>query len=407
VSEQELPAVRIGEPFVSIIIPNFNYGRFLNASIDSALAQTYSNVEVIVVDDGSTDESRDVVATYGNKVRALFKQNGGEGSAVSYGFEQSHGDIIFFLDADDVLYPAAVATVVRSWDRAAAKVQFRLDTIDADGLNLGLEFPHYPAGLTPARVREQALKFGVYTWPVTSGNAYARWYIERVVPLPDCSNQSPDDYLNRIAPLFGDVVTIPVVLGAYRVHGRNRWALTEISGGQIFKYSVALRIDLGMREAFVDIAARHGIQTDGEMMALNISNLETRLLSRRFSPDAHPLQNDRVSGILARGLRSAWIWPNLTVAGRLLWGSWFLALSVLPVGTIKLLVAQMRMQHYRSPLASRLIGLSRKNRLTDATRLETVALRPTTIPELPGPNGAEQRRHGEGASARSASARRR
>jgi glycosyltransferase involved in cell wall biosynthesis len=364
-AHQEIPRASVNDPFVSIIIANFNYARFLNASIDSALAQTYANVEVIVVDDGSRDNSRVIITTYGDRVRALFKENGGEGSAICSGLDVSRGDIIFFLDADDVLYPRAVATAVNSWDQAAAKVQFRLDTIDANGRNLGLEFPHYPAGLTPARVREQALKFGVYTWPVTSGNAYARWYIESMLPLPDCSNPSPDHYLNRVAPLFGDVVTIPVVLGAYRVHGGNHWAQNEISG---VRYSVALQIDLGIREAFVNTAAQRGVRIDREMMALNISNLETRLLSKRLSPETHPLPNDRVSAILVQGLRSAWIWPNLTAAGRLLWAGWFVALSILPVRAIKLLVSQMRLQHYRSPLASRLIGSSRKERLTGSAR---------------------------------------
>jgi glycosyltransferase involved in cell wall biosynthesis len=361
----EIPQASVGEPLVSIIVSNFNYARFLNASIDSALAQTYAHIEVIVVDDGSSDNSRDVITAYGDRIRPLFKQNGGEGAAICSGFDHSGGDIVFFLDADDVLYPRAVATAVNSWDEAAVKVQFRLDTIDTSGRNLGLEFPYYPAGLTPARVREQALKFGVYTWPVTTGNAYARRYIQRILPLPDCSNLSPDHYMNRVAPLFGDVVTIPVVLGAYRVHGGNHWAQNEVSGA---KYGIAMQIDLGIREAFANTAAQRGITIDREMMALNISNLETRLLSKRLSPKTHPLPNDRVPAILADGIRSAWIWPNLTAAGRLLWAAWFVGLSILPVGAIKLLVSQMRLQHYRSGLATRLIGSSRKGRLTGPAR---------------------------------------
>ena len=87
------------KPLVSIVIDNFNYGRFLGAAIDSALAQTYPHVELIVVDDGSTDDSREVISSYGDRVSAVFKPNGGHASAFNAGFRASHGCIVMFLDA--------------------------------------------------------------------------------------------------------------------------------------------------------------------------------------------------------------------------------------------------------------------------------------------------------------------
>ena len=67
---------RGGAPLVSIVISSFNYARFLAFSIDSALNQTYGNIEVIVVDDGSTDASRTVIARYGERIRVVLKPNG-------------------------------------------------------------------------------------------------------------------------------------------------------------------------------------------------------------------------------------------------------------------------------------------------------------------------------------------
>ncbi len=90
---------------VSIIICNYNYGEFLNASVESALAQTYPNVEVIVVDDGSTDHSRKVLEQYRGRVKLILKDHEGETAGRNEGFRQSTGEIITFLDSDDFLTP--------------------------------------------------------------------------------------------------------------------------------------------------------------------------------------------------------------------------------------------------------------------------------------------------------------
>ncbi len=98
-------------PLASVIISNYNY-RFLKRCIESALAQTYANTEVIVVDDGSTDDSQAILVSYGNRVKAIFKENGGQASALNRGFFVSRGKVICFLDSDDELAPGAMEAVV-------------------------------------------------------------------------------------------------------------------------------------------------------------------------------------------------------------------------------------------------------------------------------------------------------
>jgi glycosyltransferase involved in cell wall biosynthesis len=90
-------------PLVSIIINNYNYDRYVRMAIESALHQSWQNVEVIVVDDGSTDKSREIIQKYEHKARIILKENGGQGSAFNAGFAESKGEIILFLDADDML----------------------------------------------------------------------------------------------------------------------------------------------------------------------------------------------------------------------------------------------------------------------------------------------------------------
>ena len=88
---------------VSIVINNYNYARYLGDAIDSALAQTWHPLEVIVVDDGSTDDSWSVIQRYGERVRAMRQPNGGQGAAYNAGFAASRGEWVLFLDADDLL----------------------------------------------------------------------------------------------------------------------------------------------------------------------------------------------------------------------------------------------------------------------------------------------------------------
>src|ERR1700739_203957 len=115
---------------VSIVINNYNYARFLRDAIDSALAQTYSNVEVVVVDDGSTDDSPEIIASYGSRVSAVLKPNGGQASAFNAGFAASHGEIVIFLDADDMLVPQTAEKVAQAWEPDTVKVQYGLDAVD-------------------------------------------------------------------------------------------------------------------------------------------------------------------------------------------------------------------------------------------------------------------------------------
>jgi glycosyltransferase involved in cell wall biosynthesis len=101
--------VNENRPLVSIIIPNYNYARYLREAIDSALAQTYQPFEVIVVDDGSTDESRSVIQSYGPAIQPVFQKNEGLPSARNAGIAKAGGEFFVFLDADDALLPDAVA----------------------------------------------------------------------------------------------------------------------------------------------------------------------------------------------------------------------------------------------------------------------------------------------------------
>ena len=218
-------------PLASIVINNYNYARFLKQAIESALNQTYQNTEVIVVDDGSTDGSRDIIAGYKDKIKSVFKANGGQTSAVNAGFRVSQGSVILFLDADDALFSTAIERAVDVVQGEVAKAQWRLILVDGDSIETG------KALITdlPADPRELILSKGPlsYPSPPMSGNAWSRRFLEEVFPLPELDKQfkivskgaeGPDAYLSGLAPLFGRVIGVPEPLGYYRVHGMNGYA---------------------------------------------------------------------------------------------------------------------------------------------------------------------------------------
>ena len=205
----------------TIIIDNYNYARFLKDSIESALAQTYRNVEVIVVDDGSTDNSRDILQDYEGRVTAILKENGGQGSAFNRGFAASHGDVILFLDSDDILLPQAMEKAMPFFDDASVvKVHWPLLLADKDGNTSGKLFPG--PTLPDGNFCDTVFSLGpthLLSAP-GCGNAWSRWYLSRVMPLDeDVFANGCDTYLFELAPAYGVIRALEEPETLYRQHG--------------------------------------------------------------------------------------------------------------------------------------------------------------------------------------------
>src|SRR5260370_24780920 len=106
-------------PFFTVLIDTYNYGEFIEEAISSALAQDFpaSQREILVVDDGSTDDTRQRLLKYRGEILYLRKQNGGQASAFNYGFEQARGEVIALLDADGILLPRKIRRVYEKFKR--------------------------------------------------------------------------------------------------------------------------------------------------------------------------------------------------------------------------------------------------------------------------------------------------
>ena len=128
-------------PTVSVVIPCFNAERWIGDAIRSALAQTWPDVEVIVVDDGSTDGSREVIGAFAERVECIFTANQGAGAARNVGIESAAGEYVQFLDSDDVLLPNCVAAKVAMATECAVCPASSWKTVLEDGVSLEIVDP--------------------------------------------------------------------------------------------------------------------------------------------------------------------------------------------------------------------------------------------------------------------------
>ncbi len=203
---------------MSVIITNYNYARFLRCSIDSVLAQTLPGVECIVVDDGSTDGSKEIIESYPG-IQSIFQKNQRQAKALRAGAKIAAGRIIISLDADDFLYPDACARIAAAWTPGAACLNYRLDVYHKE-TKTGAAYPT-EAFLDTGHL-ERLQRHGYFPSPPMSGNAfdaaYLRDLLERAVHL---DGDGVDAYLLYSAPVFGRVLHIDAALGGYRMHGGN------------------------------------------------------------------------------------------------------------------------------------------------------------------------------------------
>jgi len=210
----------MNEPKVSLVINNYNYSEFLETCVESALAQTYQNLEIIVVDDGSTDRSQSVLKKYQHRVKVILREHEGETSCRNEGFRQTHGEIVAFLDSDDFLRTDAVARVVEKWRPRYSKLQFPLRVVNRQGQSTGLLMPR--CRLDEGRVDHLLLRTGRYITTPGSGNFYSRWLLEQIMPIPAAEwPQSVDSYAATFAGFYGEIGAIQEPLGFYRVHDAN------------------------------------------------------------------------------------------------------------------------------------------------------------------------------------------
>ena len=199
---------------VSVIIPNHNYGRYLKAAIESVLGQSYPRHEIIVVDDGSTDESLEVLRSYGDRIKWFQQSRQGVSAARNRGIQESRGEFVAWLDSDDRWHPEKLARQLVAFDRpSVGMVYCGRQLIDGEGRWLQTQQPRHSGWL----LKDIAL----LRWAQAPGGSTAlvrRTCLDRVGGFdPSLSTSADWDFWRRIACAY-EIRIVPEPLVSYRQH---------------------------------------------------------------------------------------------------------------------------------------------------------------------------------------------
>jgi glycosyltransferase involved in cell wall biosynthesis len=230
-AEEDRWVSSLPNPMVTVVIDTYNYGRFIERAIDSVLQQAFlqEQIEILIVDDGSTDDTPERVGRYGDRVRYFWKPNGGQASALNLGLRQARGEVICLLDADDYFYPAKVSRVVEEVRNHpnAGLIYNEFDIVDGQGRALPKAYPNLT--WTGQRVRsesigdqQQALILLGHPWTCPTSTISLRRPLLGDLQIPEeIFPQSPDVFLGLVLPFMTRVAVVDTPLTGYVYHGDN------------------------------------------------------------------------------------------------------------------------------------------------------------------------------------------
>jgi len=293
-------------PFLSVLIDTHNHERFIRQAVESVLAQDFpaASREIVVVDDGSTDCTPEILGKYGSQICVLRKFNGGQASAFNVGIPQCRGEIVTFLDGDDWWAPNKLSSVAQAFTEnpAVGLVGHSITEVLTDGSHrseLVREVPHFrinsAVNARIFRLRKSFLG--------TSRMAFRAELLRRIGPVPEALVIEADEFLFTLGALFSEVLLLREPLTFYRLHGQNLYQIHHLDVTALRrKRTVLLALAGELRRRFVEEGVSpeichsivDAVQIEADLVRLWLGE-GTPLDSFRTELRSYDLANDRVS----------------------------------------------------------------------------------------------------------------
>ena len=349
-------------PSVALVVLSYNYGRYVAQAIESALEQTQPYDQIIVIDDGSTDDSRAVLERYRGRVELIYKSNGGQLSAALRALDAIRCEYVHYLDSDDFVVPNARELIAEQLVHRPAKLQFRLRCVSANG-SLDSVVPAYPEHYDNASQLRDAQLLGMSICPPTSGNVF-RVEDLRALPRAPLDQRDYIDGTPSMAMLYrGAVRTVPTVIANYRIHGANN-GLAHAPTIAVFEQELSRlrRRWKELAEIFPGIVVP---KLGSTVMELEAQNLTAALAGQRHLGIA--------LAYAARLMQS-----GTPVRHKLILAPWMLGLALAPRGLKASMIRARRSAMNRSKLTRKVVGLLLGHRqLEDAVERIAVGSHPS------------------------------
>jgi glycosyltransferase involved in cell wall biosynthesis len=208
---------------VTVLITTYNYGQFIEQAIDSVLSQDFpqDQMQILVIDDGSTDDTAAHLKKYGSRVEYFYQPNGGQASALNLGFAKTRGEIVALLDADDFFLPGKLAAVAHAFasDSALGMVYHRLREwhVETD------TYSEWDFRSISGDICESPDFFLSYEPHPTSCLAFRRNLVDPFLPIPEDIRMLADCFPAALIPFRSPVLAVPEFLSIYRIHRENSY----------------------------------------------------------------------------------------------------------------------------------------------------------------------------------------
>ena len=323
----------------SVIVINYNNGNFLKECIESALNQSYRNCEVIVVDDGSTDHSREIIGIYGTQIHSVIQSNKGQMAAYQSGLAVSSGQTVLFLDSDDYLHPDCIRRCMEVWSPNISKIHFYLEVVDENGHSL---FSRVPTGSLDSKdAKKQMELYSSYSSPPGSGNLFSADFLKRILLglNPEELRQSADAVPIYAAPFYGIISSIPEILGYYRRHTSANTSLKADSKKEKIKTWL---LKEHCRDLLRDKSWRSVVESPPMKTGFYLKEPTRfkRLICycRLNNYKGYEDETLNKKDLIFLGTKSILSWESFTIIQKLIMITWMILLTLLPLELSNLLI---------------------------------------------------------------------